>query len=248
MKGTFFSRPLEWNIETKGESWQQGDNLTGILKVKNHGTESVDLDDSGVGLALAEIKKVQSRLEGALKPETVISIPTKELQPGGESQIEFSFTIGPNSSVTDKKNSYYLCFGKKFTEGQLQIKVEPKALYTKVIGLLDTFHRFKLKEFKAVKKGVEFKLIPPTSREMANVEALLLTFSMDEENLLLKFDFNIKKLDTSSVTNKISKEVVSVEKTLTKKEYSLGKDMIHQDQLLKSIEDVLAQIKLKNVF
>jgi len=248
MKGTFFSRPLEWNIETKGESWQQGETLSGVLRVKNHGTETVPLNESGVGLALAEIKKVQSRSDGAIRPETKHTLATSELKAGEETQVEFSFSLGPNCSVTDKKNSYYLCFGKNFIEGQLQVKVDPNTLYSKFIGLMDTFYRFKLKEFKAVKKGVEFKLLPPTSREMANIESLLLTFSMNDENLLLKFDFNVKKLDTGSVTTKITKESITIEKNLTKKDYSLGKDMINQDQLLKSIEDVLAQIKLKNVF
>jgi hypothetical protein len=248
MKGTFFNKPLEWNIETMGESWHQGDALKGVLRVKNHGAEVVNLEGSGVGLAQADIKKVQGRADGALKPEKTFDFPEKELRPGAEGHLEFTFTISPNAPVTDKKSSYYLSFGKNFIESQLQVKVDPKALFTKVVGLLDTFHRFKQKEYKAVKKGVEFKLIPPTSREMANVESLLLTFSMQEENLQLKFDFQVKKLDTSSVTTKINKESVSIDKTLTPKEYSLGRDMINQDQLLKKIEDVLSEVKMKNVF
>lgn len=247
MKGTFFSKPLEWNVETAGESWPQGSVLKGTLKVKNHGTEKITLINTGVGLALADIKKVQTRAEGALKPEKTTAL-TGDLSPGQELEIPFSFDISANSAVTDKKSSYYLTFGKDFIEGQLQVKVEPKGLYLKIIGLLDTFHRFKLKEFKASKKGVEFKLIPPTSREMANVESLLLTFSMDQETLQLKFDFQVKKLDTSSVTNKIARESLVKEITLSPKEYSLGRDMINQDQILKALEGVLSQVKMQNIF
>lgn len=247
MKGTFFSKPLEWNIETVGESWQQGDTLKGVLKVKNHGTESVDLSDCGVVLAHADIKKVHTRAEGALKAESTATFKGP-VTAGADAQIDFSFNIGPNSPITDKKASYYLGFGKNFSESQLQVKVEPKNLYTKVVGLLDTFHRFKLKEVKAAKKGVEFKLLPPTSREMANIDSLLLTFSMQEENLVLKFDFQVKKLDTSSITTKINKESVSIERSLLPKEYSLGRDMINQDQLLKTVEAVISEVKLKAVF
>lgn len=247
MKGTFFQKPLEWNIETAGESWQQGDVLKGTLRVKNHGTEKVNLNQSGVALAVADIKKVQTRTEGALKTEKSFDLAT-ELNPGAETSLDFTFEIGANSPVTDKKSSYYLSYGKNFSESQLQVKVEPKALFLKVVGLLDTFHRFKQKEFKAAKKGVEFKLIPPTSREMANIESLLLTFSMQDQNLAMKFDFQVKKLDTSSVTTKINKESVTVEKSLSPKEYSLGRDMINQDQLLKTIESVLAEVKMNNVF
>lgn len=246
MKGTFFQKPLEWNIETTGESWQQGDVLKGTLRVKNHGTEKINLAQCGVALALADIKKVQTRTEGALKTEKSFDLAT-ELNAGAETSIDFTFDIGANSPVTDKKSSYYLSFGKNFSESQLQLKIEPKALYLKVVGLMDTFHRFKQKEFKAAKKGVEFKLIPPTSRDMANIESLLLTFSMNEQNLVMKYDFQVKKLDTSSVTTKINKESVTHERTLSPKEYSLGRDMINQDQLLKSIESVISDVKMKNV-
>ena len=248
MKGTFFNKPLEWNIETSGESWQQGESVKGLLKVKNHSTESQSLEDSGVGLAFADIKKVQTRASGALKLENTVPFPVKEIPANGEMTLEFNFSISPNSGITDKKSSYYLCFGKGFTEGQLQLKIEPKALYSKIVGLLDTFHRFKQKEIKTSKKGVEYKLLPPTSREMANIESMLLTFSMLEDQLQMRFDFQVKRLDTTSITTKINKESVLIEKTLTTKEYSLGRDMINQDQLLKNIELVLSDVKMKAVF
>lgn len=248
MKGTFFSKPLEWNIETIGESWQQGSELKGTIRLKNHGAERIVLTDCGVGLAHADIKKVHTRTEGALKPEVTKTFSESEMNPGAEISMEFSFTLSANAPVTDKKGSYYLTFGQKFIEGQLQVKVEPNILYTRVIGLLDTFHRFKLKEYKTVKKGVEYKLLPPTSRDMANIESLLLTFSMNDSLLNLKFDFQVKKLDTSSVTTKVNKESLSIEKSLSEKDYSLGRGMINQDQLLKNIEAVLSDVKMKAVF
>jgi hypothetical protein len=248
MKGTFFNKPLEWNIETSGESWQQGDILSGTLKIKNHGAESVALSDCGVALAYADIKKVHTRTDGALKPEATSTFSESEIKPAEEISLDFSFPITSNGGITDKKNSYYLSFGKNFREAQLQVKVGPKILYSKIVGLLDTFARFKVKDIKSAKKGVEYKLLPPTSREMANIESLLLTCSMKEENLLLRFDFQVKRLDTSSVTTKVNKESVSIEKELQPKEYSLGRDMINQDQLLKTVEAVLSEVKMKSVF
>jgi hypothetical protein len=247
MKGTLFTRPLEWNLETIGESWPQGSVLKGMVKVKNHGSDKITLVSSGVGFALAEVKKVQTRTEGALKPGKTVPLEG-DLFPGQELMADFSFDIGPNGAVSDKKFSWYLTFGHLFTEGQLQVKVEPKVLYLKIIGLLDTFHRFKQKEFKGTKRGVEFKLIPPASREMANIESLLLTFSMEGDQLKMNFDFQIKKLDTSSVTNKIVKDSLVKELELGPKEYSLGKDMIHQEKILKQLESLFAQVKMQNIF
>jgi hypothetical protein len=248
MKGTFFNKPLEWNIETIGESWQQGHTLKGVLSVKNHGTEIVRLEESGVGLALAEIKKIQTRSPEALKLEKTKVFNAFELPPGSISKIDFSFELGANASVTDKKASYYLGYGRNFSESLLQVKVEPKSLYAKIVGLLDTFYRFKLKEFRASKSGVEYKLLPPTARDMANIDSLLLTFRMEEETLMLTFDFQVKKLDTSGISTKINKDRLSFSRALMPKDYSLGKDMIHQDSLLKTLEGAIGEAKMKAVF
>lgn len=247
MKGTFFNKPLEWNLETKGESWKQGDSIQGTLKVKNHGPEAINLNDTGVGLCYADIKKVQSRAENSLKAEQEMKFEG-ELSSGEEKSLDFQFTLSSNGPVSDKKTSHYLSYGRNLTESQLQLKVEPMALYSKILGLMDTFHRFKLKDFKNTKKGVEFKLIPPTSRDMANLESLLLIFGLSDKNLDMTYDFQVKKLDTSAPTTKINKESVTVKRSLPPKEYSFGGDMINQDQLLKSIGEVLSEVKLKAVF
>jgi hypothetical protein len=191
---------------------------------------------------------VQSRSEGALKPSQKIAFAEQELLAGNELTLPFSFALGPNAAITDKKASFYLCYGNGFTEAQLQVKVEPKELFQKVTGLLDTFHRFKLKEYKANKKGVEFKFLPPTSREMANIDSLQLTYFMDGETLGMLFEFQVKKLDTTSITTKLNKEAVTIERLLPAKDYSLGKGMINQDKLLKTLEEVLSEVKMKAVY
>lgn len=248
MKGTFFNKPLEWNIEVQGESWPQGSELKGMLKITNHGTESVILNSAGVALSYADIKKVHSRSQGAMKQEQSAKVDSVDLKPGSTHELAFKLPLSVNSPVTDKKASYYLSYGKDFSESHLQLKVEPKELYTKIIGLMDTFYRFKVKEYKASKKGVEFKLIPPTSRDMANIDSLGLTFSMSDETLKMDYDFQVKKLDTSSITTKVNKASVSIIKELSPKDYSLGKDMINQDRLLEAVKNVIEEVKLKSVF
>jgi len=77
MKAAFFNKPLEWNIETTSESWQQGSEILGKVSVKNHGTDSIDLSSAGVGLAYADIKKVHARTPGALNRNPVPSSQNK---------------------------------------------------------------------------------------------------------------------------------------------------------------------------
>lgn len=248
MKASFFSRPLEWSVETEGESWQQGSTVKGLLKVKNHGPDEVAFENAGVGLAFAEVKKVHARAEGALRPLVSLALSQEKIQNGETLELSFSLTLPANCQVTDKRGSFFLTYGQKLIENHLMLKVEPLTLFAKIIGLLDTFQRFKLKEFKSAKNGVDYKLIPPTSRDMANIESLNLIMSMDGENLELIFEFQVKKLDTSSVTTKISKNTIKIKKFLLPKEYSLGRDMINQEQLLKVIESVLSEVKLTNSF
>lgn len=248
MKGFFFSKPLEWSIETAGESWQQGSMIKGELKVKNHGTEDISLQNSGVALAHGEMKKVHSKAKDALRIEVKEEFKVEKISPGEELGLTFSLKLPENALITDKKSSFYLTYGKENLENHLQLKVVPRALFEKFIGLLDTFQRFKVKDYKSSKKGVEYKLSPPTSREMANMEGLVLTLSMEDELLNLIFDFQVRKLDMASVTTKVCKESVKVTRSLQKKEYSLGQDMINQDGLLKAIESVLSEVKLKAVF
>jgi hypothetical protein len=83
---------------------------------------------------------------------------------------------------------------------------------------------------------------------MANLDSLLLAMEMEGETLNLTFEFQVKKLDTSGVTNSIKKETAKIKRSLAPKEYSLGRDMINQDALLKMFEGVIGEVKIKNAF
>jgi len=248
MKGAFFQKPLEWSIETPDESWQQGAKVRGVLRVKNHGAEAIPLNSSGVGLAYADIKKVHAKTDGVLKPAPQLNFPEENLAAGETKELNFELELPANCPVSDKKATWFLTYGKEAKENHLQLNIQPRALFGKLTGLLDTFHRFKLKEFKGTKNGVEYKLIPPTSRDMANLDSLLLGLEMEGETLHLTFEFAVKKLDTSGVTNSIKKETAKIRRSLGPKEYSLGRDMINQDSLLKIFESVIGEVKIKNQF
>ncbi len=245
MKGTFFAQSLEWKIETLAESWAQGDSVQGTISVTNHGTSPLSLEGAGVALAYAEIKKVHARDEAALKFENSIQFDVKEIQKGSTESATFNFKLSDNSPITDKKNSYFLSYGRGQKETHLQLNVKPQTIFLKITELLDNFHRFKTKEVKTTKNGIEFKIDAPVSREFANVEKLLLTTRFDGENLVMDFEFEVKKLDHSSVTTKLGKEKVKNSQTLTPKQYSFGKGMINQDGILKTFQTVLDQVKLK---
>jgi hypothetical protein len=245
MKGTYFAKPLEWNIEVFGESWPQGEVLQGEVTVKNHGTESVALTDAHVILSLGNIKKVHARDPKGFTIWERAALTQDSLAAGGSFTMPFKLVLPANCSVTDSRVSPYISYGQTITAGHLQLHVGPRKLYTEVTKLLETFLRFKPKDVRAGKGGVEFKLLPPTSREWAHVESLQLTQKMDGDQLVLEFLFNVKVIDTKSITTALAKEQRVTERTLAPKEYQLGKDMPNQDGLLKALNSALNEVKAK---
>lgn len=248
MKGAFFQKPLEWQIDVVGESWAQGDLLKGELRVRNLGDAPVDLASAGVRLSYADIKKVHARDDLAFKQEaqTLFAAGTT-LAPQESRELPFQFVLPTNCPVTDKKASYYITYGLTALDSNLQVHVGPRKLFTEITKLLETFQRFKPKDIKASKGAVEFKLVPPTSREYAHVEALHLEQSLEGDQLKLEFTFKVKILDPNSVTTKVAKDERHLTRVLTPREYSLGRDMINQDGILRALEDVLGQIKMKGL-
>lgn len=246
MKGAAFLKPFEWQIDVTGESWPQGTEVKGTIRVKNAGSNA-EMLSGGLQLAFAEMKKVHSRDDKAFKVESEIKWDQVSLAPGAVHEQNFSFTLPVNCGITDKKSSYYLAYGPTLKEANLQLNITPRKLFLEITKLFETFQRFKPKEIKTSKNAVEFKMIPPTSREFAHVEALHLLQSLDGDQLKLDFTFKVKTLDTASVTTKVAKDEKHLTKSLGPREYSLGRDMINQDGILKALEDVLSQIRMKGL-
>jgi len=246
MKGTFFSRPIEWNIETFAESWGQGGIIEGKVSISNHSQETISMTSPGVALSFSEIKKVHAKDKNAFKPEIQFSFPINELGPAAKHEFQFNLVLPANTQISDKKKSYYLTYGQNFLESSLQLKIDPNPVFLKIIPLFETFYRFKIKEIKSSKSGVEFEMLPPGSKEFSQLEQLTLGLFMEGDHLGLDFNFILRKLDFGAVSTKMIKEKARIHKQLSPKEYLMGKEHIHQDQLLKNIESIFSEIKVKN--
>lgn len=248
MKASSFNKSLEYIIHVNGESWFQGDNLSGSISVKNHSSENMDLSKTGMALGFFDIKKIHDK---KIEPHHLISPLLFFKNIASQEQIEKSFEIklDLNCPITDKKMSGYIFYGDLENPiNQLQLKILPQKDFSKILELFDRFFRFKLKETKNGKKGLEFKLNPPTSREMANIDSLLLNMTKSPDGLHLSFNFILKKLNVSGVSHKIEKNEFTTVRNILNKEYLLGPGLIDQDKILKMFEGVLAEIKLNNIF
>lgn len=246
MKGAYFDKPLEWSLELQGESWAQGDVIQGVLTVKNGGPEPVSVEGAGVALSLATVKKVHARDPKAFKDEARVAFPTATVLAAGQSlQLPCALALPPNSAISDKLLSYFVTYGRETRGAHLQLNVVPRKIFNEVTKAMETFQRFKFKDLKSGKSCVEFKFLPPTSRDWAHVENLVLALKLEGDALHMGFTFNTKVIDKNSVTTALTKDVRNFERVLPPREFLLGKDMPNQDGILKAIESVLVEVKSK---
>jgi hypothetical protein len=249
MKAISNLRKLEFSLETQGENWVQGSTVSGILKLKNSGQESESLKDFKVGLAYAEIKKVHAKANNCFKVKDSQELSKDLIEANSTVEFPFKFNLDSNITVTDKKGSYHLLYGMLDNPFHLQISVLPHPLFLEVMKLFETFFRFKLKEFKGTPEGVDFILIPPSAREFVQVDSVTISPMLNGENLNLEFSFALKKIDLVAAStgggNKMTKENKTISKNLSPKEFLMGKTHLDQDKLLKMIESVLSEVKIR---
>ena len=165
-----------------------------------------------------------------------------------EKEFSFEFTISETSSVTDKNGSLYLTFFDKDDvqpAGHIELVIEPRPVIKQTLEIIENFIRFKVKEMKSVKGMVEVKLMPPTSREMSNIDSLILCLSEKEKTLTLKYSFNLRGIDMSSGTMQTQKKTKDFEQVFTSKQYMIYGDSINQDFIIASLQTILAEVKPK---
>lgn len=250
MKGTIFLKPLEYVIETIGEKWLQGDKLKASLKVKNHSAEKIELPLLKVVLSEGNYKKIKAKdIKGWTKISEHILEEKITLLPNEEKDYSFEFKLAENSSVTDKNGSLYLAFFDKdepAPAGHIELVVEPKAAIKQTLEIFENFMRFKVKEIKSVKGMLEVKLVPPSSRELSNLDGLTLSISEVEKTLTLKYHFNLRAIDLMSPTMQVEKKTKELEQKLSAKEYMMY-DSINQDFIIKSLQTVIDSVKTKTL-
>lgn len=249
MKGTVFLKPLEYSIEAKGEKWHQGDKLIGTLKIKNHSVSVVELPSVKVALCEGHYKKIKAKDAKGWKSITEIILAEKfTINPSEEKDYSFEFKLDENCTITDKNGSLYLAFFDKdeaIPTGHIELVIEPKIIVKQILEIYENFLRFKVKEIKSGKGVIEVKLVPPTSRELSNVDGLLLSISEVEKNLALKYFFNFRILNIAGATMQSEKATKEVEQNFTSKQYLIYGDSVNQDFIIQSVQEVLNGVKTK---
>jgi len=245
MRGTTFQKPLEFKLFVNGESWQQGDSVSGTITVASHSDGKESLKDIKLMLALGAERKVKSKAADAF---TVISEISLKSPPSVDAkkdtgELKWTVDLDANCAITDTAGSLYLLYGHGKTEqlGHLQLHVQPKKFFTDFAEVFEIQHRFAQKYKKSKKGKVEIKLAPPVGKQFAAMDQLYLLFRMDGETLEVNYLFNVKKLDAA--TMKLRKEKIAFEQSFQPNEYRLFNGRLNKLFIEEKVQGILGELK-----
>lgn len=245
MKGIIFLKPLEYTIIANGERWRQGDVVSGLLKIKNYSTDSVELPLVIISLSVGNFKKIKVKDKKAWESLAEITLGEKiTIGALEEKELSWHFQLPEDCSITDKSGSVYLIFFDHHGSapaGQLELVIDPKLVITQFLEIFQNFLRFKVVQTKFSKGMVEIKLTPPSSKEMNHVESLILRMKEVSKTLELDYTFNLHAFEMIAGNLMAQKKIKQVNQKLTAKEYTIYGDSLDHEFIKNSISSVIKE-------
>jgi len=165
MRSVFFQNPLEYQIQTDREEWNQGDSIQGRLRVRNMSGNSVPSIQSSLVLAYGVRKEIKSGDAEAWKIQSeIMPISGANLDPQGEINTEWELKLSDDCPITDKSASLFLLFGgdKVMEEGgRIDLRVELHPIlqsFLKPLRPSSSFWKSTEKAKKTIPKSNSFHL------------------------------------------------------------------------------------------
>lgn len=252
MRGTFFVQGVEITLNVEGERWHQGASLKTSATLKAH-NEGVDLAGWSLCLVQADQRKVKKKDPKAF--ELIEEVSLSSVDSSGQGPLEHTFSLTNDCLISDGTWTLALLIGPNPLENPYQasflnLTVEPWKPVSSILELFENFQRFKLKSLKN-KKGkknhLEAKMIAPGSKELGAVEGLDLLIERLDNGLGLNFGFKVKKLAYGAEGVKAKAEKISLKKELSGKDLLSFGDSLNQDQILKTFNEVIEEVKTKSM-
>lgn len=208
MKGTSFQKGIEIKVETQGESWRQGDTLQGTLTSKLREGQKLP-SPVHLQLALGHEKKVKAKAPDAFSEYQDATITLEN--------EKFQIQLPLHAEISDKASSLYLLYGFLNTLepfqldsgfAHLKLTLTPHPLLQDILDLLSTHYRFVL---KSIQTGIKAKLAPPTTKDWAALEQLLVELKLKESSIEVIFEFSRNEVEalSSSLKTKLVKRKIT---------------------------------------
>ncbi len=244
MRGVLFNHPLEYRLETPSDDLYQGDSIRGVVSVKNHSAEPIDISDLCVKLSLGDSKKVKAKASDAFADLLVAKIEGGlHLNPQESAVRDWAIETDRNCPIADRAQSPYLLYGDASCPqalGQLPLSVKPHKYVQAVIDTMETVFNFTSKGISSKAGQVVAKLKAPDARRLSLVEELNLGFRFHGDNLEVSYVFKVKRFDTTAATKvDIKKGKIDVVQSWNSADYLFGGGFIQQEFVERSINEAL---------
>jgi len=246
MKGLFVAKPLLFNLEIPGDDFCQGDNLITTLTVTNSSAQALEPLPVTLDLCCADLKKLKARDAAALSVvQSSNGFKISALAAQSAEKFNFTFSLDRNCVVSDKADSLCFQYGSGALPNgltQLPVTVKPHRHIQNIITVFESPLQFIPRSYRTKNGWVEYKLKPPSSRELAQLEELTIAFSFAADALKLRYDFKIKSFDTSTTKGSIKKTKSSFEQTISASEYLLTEHHLNISFLEGKISEALQSV------
>lgn len=243
MKGIFVHNQVEYRLEVVGDEFWQGDSLQCTLSVKNHSPSARIVDGVRLDLVLASLSKIKQKTEGSFAiVSSADAFDTGELAAGEQKSMSCVFQLDVNCPITDKAQSLCLLFGANDSleaTNFLVLSINPQRYIPHILAVLENFFQFVSRGTKSSDGWVQAKFKPPSSRKFSLLDELTLCLRFEDEMLVMKYVFKVKRFDATVASVTVKKGKVELEQRLSEREYLLSPDYVNHPGLESKIGEAL---------
>jgi len=231
MKGISFQNGVEYKITILGEQWQQGDTLSGELKITSKNSQSGAPKTGALKARVLLVETTERKLKS--KSNDAFEI-IHEAKVDGDG-TSWTFSLPLNSRISDKAGCICVLYGAQedlHALGILKLNIVPHHYFRDLIELMRTEFRYALKSLSAGKNGWV----------LANLENLTLALKQTQETIDAKFEFARTRVDAmkAGLQTKIEKQEIA-RSWKTKEFVHDFNDRINKDVATDSIQNVISE-------
>jgi hypothetical protein len=250
MRGIFIEQPWQLTLEVDGESFTQGQSVSGRVSVQNLSNEPQKLENLKTILVVGNKKKIKERDPEAFSAlNEQLLIEEANVATGESRAFDFKFDLDVNCPNTEKASGVYVQCSLNDDLAQkcfLELNVTPHEIITQFLVVFENLFRFKVKSFKNKKDGLEATVIVPGGKELSSVQQLKMLFNVSGKDLVINYQTKVTKMDFSDGQMQSKSSVQKFEQTLTEKDYSVF-GSVNQEGISKAVESYLDTVKLKPI-
>jgi hypothetical protein len=245
MKALYFSKPLEFRLETPAEALAQGETFAGEFHATNRGDAPLTALDFGVALAYAEFKDVKSRPATAFDIQDRRALAEgKSLKPGEGFRGNWEFTLPKDCPITSKSGALFLLYGNRIGEaggfGMLDLNVNLAPVLETFIATIENQFQFEAAGRRHAEGYTLVSFKAPESYPTLEKLELLIRFR-DEAGIELVYRAKVKAVDRGAKSG-LKTRNVSLERTVPPDQAFLGGKLPNRGLFRTSFEEALGEI------